>query len=167
MLLGSPPDMIRGHPLRETGSTAAGGGVVTGYSTTNLPSWQAGNFGFRRLNRAARSQLVPRPACGMHPDEEHNVRHGRNKQADHHNHLHDREQIGADRGDGRDLPRLAQTRRADLAMAQLHPVDPVEDDRGDVERDTRPRQPQQPCKKRQLRAPPAKKIALCRKFQLQ
>jgi len=28
MLLGSPPDMIRGYPLRETGSAAGGGGVV-------------------------------------------------------------------------------------------------------------------------------------------
>ena len=27
MLLGSPPDMIRGHPLRETGSAAACGGL--------------------------------------------------------------------------------------------------------------------------------------------
>jgi len=28
MLLGSPPDMIRGVPLRETGSAAACGGLV-------------------------------------------------------------------------------------------------------------------------------------------
>ena len=27
MLLGSPPDMVRGHPLRETGSAAACGGL--------------------------------------------------------------------------------------------------------------------------------------------
>jgi len=28
MLLGSPPDMIRGHPLRETGSAAYRGGLI-------------------------------------------------------------------------------------------------------------------------------------------
>lgn len=28
MLLGSPPDMVRGHPLRETGSAAAHGGLL-------------------------------------------------------------------------------------------------------------------------------------------
>jgi len=28
MLLGSPPDMVRGHPLRETGSAAARGGLL-------------------------------------------------------------------------------------------------------------------------------------------
>ena len=28
MLLGSPPDMIRGYPLRETGSAAVSGGEV-------------------------------------------------------------------------------------------------------------------------------------------
>ena len=28
MLLGSPPDMVRGHPLRETGSAAACGGLL-------------------------------------------------------------------------------------------------------------------------------------------
>jgi len=32
MLLGSPPDMIRGHPLRETGSAAAYGGLLTACS---------------------------------------------------------------------------------------------------------------------------------------
>ena len=29
MLLGSPPDMIRGHPLRKTGSAASHGGLST------------------------------------------------------------------------------------------------------------------------------------------
>jgi hypothetical protein len=28
MLLGSPPDMVHGHPLRETGSAAACGGLL-------------------------------------------------------------------------------------------------------------------------------------------
>ena len=41
MLLGSPPDMIRGYPLRETGPAAHGGGQVRGiYFTTILPRWQ-------------------------------------------------------------------------------------------------------------------------------
>ena len=31
MLLGSPPDMVRGHPLRETGSAAACGGLFIAY----------------------------------------------------------------------------------------------------------------------------------------
>ena len=41
MLLGSPPDMIRGYPLRETGSAAHGGGQVRAvYFTTILCRWQ-------------------------------------------------------------------------------------------------------------------------------
>jgi hypothetical protein len=41
MLLGSPPDMIRGYPLRETGPAAHGGGQVREiYFTTILPRWQ-------------------------------------------------------------------------------------------------------------------------------
>ena len=41
MLLGSPPDMIRGYPLRETGPAAAGGGQVReNHSTTKRGAWQ-------------------------------------------------------------------------------------------------------------------------------
>ena len=41
MLLGSPPDMIRGYPLRETGSAAHSGGQVRNpYSTTIPARWQ-------------------------------------------------------------------------------------------------------------------------------
>ena len=40
MLLGSPPDMVHGHPLRETGSAAACRGAVPAYSTISFPAWQ-------------------------------------------------------------------------------------------------------------------------------
>ena len=44
MLLGSPPDMVRGHPLRETGSAASHGGlsllfyyILSQIATENFP----------------------------------------------------------------------------------------------------------------------------------
>ena len=46
MLLGSPPDMIRGHPLRETGSAACRGGLIpsiihqkTAFGNYEFTSW--------------------------------------------------------------------------------------------------------------------------------
>jgi hypothetical protein len=44
MLLGSPPDMIRGYPLRETGSAAGGGGVVMKISYHISPRLATGNL---------------------------------------------------------------------------------------------------------------------------
>ena len=38
MLLGSPPDMIRGYPLRETGSAAHSGGQVRNPYSTTIPA---------------------------------------------------------------------------------------------------------------------------------
>ena len=41
MLLGSPPDMVRGHPLRETGSAAVCGGIqLPDYFTIPLRNYQ-------------------------------------------------------------------------------------------------------------------------------
>ena len=70
MLLGSPPDMIRGYPLRETGSAAGGGGVVIGISYHIFSRLATGNLTVgkespkRRLRRKKQGDFeeVPRLA---------------------------------------------------------------------------------------------------------
>ena len=59
MLLGSPPDMVRGHPLRETGSAAAYGGMVRIYFTILFSNSQYKNEKFPKKS------LYKQTKCGI------------------------------------------------------------------------------------------------------
>ena len=59
MLLGSPPDMIHGHPLRETGSAAVCGGIqLPDYFTIPPRNYQGENA--LLLKKDKKSILTPK-----------------------------------------------------------------------------------------------------------